>query len=117
QHFERFQNRGFDTMETRHARFFQDSDSRWYHRVVCNTGYAVIELTWWDVLDYQMVKRDAWQLGDSTFDLATVICPCGSASIQVANVPVEGEVRTSTDGDKPSSSAFLAFSETWVDRG
>ena len=51
QHFERFQDRGFGGMETRHARFFQDSDSRWYHRVVCNTGYAVIELTWWDVLE------------------------------------------------------------------
>lgn len=116
QHFDRFKDRGFGSMETRHARFFQESDSRWYHRVVCNSGYDVIELTWWDVLDCQMVNQQDRQLGPTKWDLATVICPCASATIQVANVPVDGEVQATTDGEKPTSSAFLAFSETWVER-
>jgi hypothetical protein len=117
QHFGTYQNRGFDTLETTAARFFQESDSRWYHRVACNTGSSVIELTWWDVVDYQMVNRSEYQLGPSSWDLATVICPCRNATIMVNNHAVNGEVRLNESGARPSSSAFLAFSETWVERG
>lgn len=116
-HFDNFKDLGFGGMEPAYARFFQDSDSRWYHRVVCNTGSQVIELLWWDVADYQMVNRQGRELGGTTWDLATVICPCRSASIKVSNQSVNGEVRFSADGERPSSSAFLAFSETWVETG
>lgn len=117
QHFGNYQNRGFDRMEPRYARFFQDSDSRWYHRVTCNTGDSVIELTWWDVLDYQMVNRGEYELGPTSWDLATVICPCRKAKIDVSGREVTGEVRVNESGARPGSSAFLAFSETWVERG
>jgi hypothetical protein len=116
QHFGTFKDRGFAQVQPEHARFFQESDSRWYHRVACNSGNSVIELTWWDVLDYQMVNRQDYRLGDTSWDLATVICPCASATLTVSNHPVSGDVRvTETDG-RPGSSSFLAFSETWVER-
>lgn len=117
QHFRGHEERRWGRLEPAHARFFQESDSRWYHRVTCNTGEAVIELLWWDVIEYQMLNRSAYQVGPTSWDLATVICPCASATISVANQKVNGEVRSSTEGEKPTSSAFLAFSETWVDRG
>jgi hypothetical protein len=117
QYFGTFRDHGFAVMPTSHARFFQESDSRWYHRVACNTGEQVVELVWWDVLDYQMRKREDYALGPSRWDLATVICPCASASISVSNRRVAGEVRSSREGEQPTSSAFLAFSETWVERG
>ncbi|RIK46851.1 MAG: hypothetical protein DCC58_01875 [Chloroflexi bacterium] len=117
QHFGNYQNRGFDAIEPTHARFFQDSDSRWYHRVVCNTGASVIELVWSGVLDYQMVNRSDYALGPSRWDLATVICPCRSGHIFISSgTPLAGDVRVNESGERPSSSAFLAFSETWVER-
>lgn len=116
QHFGTFSEHGFGSMEPTHARFFQESDSRWYHRVVANPGSSVIELVWWDVAEYQMVNRKDYQLGPSTWDLATVICPCRSAEIRVANQPVAGDVRFSNDGGQAKSSSFLAFSETWVEK-
>jgi hypothetical protein len=114
QHFGTFSEHGFGSMEPTHARFFQESDSRWYHRVVANTGDEVIELVWWDVAEYQMVNRKDYDLGPSKWDLATVICPCRSATISVSNQQVTGEVQFSSEGDQAKSSAFLAFSETWV---
>ncbi len=116
QHFPGWGELGFDTVEPTHARFFQEGDGRWYHRVVSNTGELVIELAWWDVIEHQMTIRQEYQVGPTSWDLATLICPCKEASISVNNMPVEGEVRWKTDGDSPSSSAFLAFAETWRER-
>jgi len=47
--------------------------------------------------------------------LTTVICPCQAGHIQLNGKPVAGEVKTSkTANGRPSSTAFLAFAETWV---
>jgi len=115
QHFPNYKDRGFAGMATTQARFFQESDSRWYHRVVCNTGETVVELVWWTVLDYQMRIADR-ELGGTPLGLATVICPCQNAEIRVNNRAVTGEVRVNRDASPVGSSAFLAFSETWVER-
>ena len=115
-HFGGFNQLGFENIEPTHARFFQESDSRWYHRVVCNSGDSVVELVWAQVLDYQPVLRQNHELGGTNWDLMTVICPCKYATVMVNNENVPGEVRTSTGDDgKPGSSCFLAYSETWVD--
>jgi hypothetical protein len=114
QYFGPHQKLGWDGIEPTHARFFQESDSRWYHRVVCNPGDEVIELLWWDVLDQQMRYNPDMQLGPNRWELHTVICPCASASISISNQPVTGEVQSSTEGGTPMSSCFLAFSETWL---
>lgn len=116
QHFPRFQPLGFADIEPVHARFFQEGDGRWYHRVVSHSTENVVELSWWDIIEHQMRQRVDYQIGPTTWDLATVICPCKNATIMVNNTPVTGEVRWSTDGEQASSSAFLAFSETWVEK-
>jgi hypothetical protein len=116
QHFGGFKDRGFPDVEPTWARFFQEGDGRWYHRVVSNSGVSVVELVWWDVIAHQLRQRSEYELGPTSWDLATVICPCKYATVTVNNRPVTGEVRWSGEGDDAQSSAFLAFSETWRER-
>jgi hypothetical protein len=112
QHFGGYSDHNFPGVAHTHARFFQESDSRWYHRVVCNTGDSVVELVWWDVLAYNIVNRSEYPLGGVDWSLTTLICPCEHAGITINNRPVPGEVQV-TRGETIGSSAFLAFSETW----
>lgn len=114
-HFENFRDRGFASAEPQQARFYQDGDGRWYHRVVANIGDNVIELTWWTVLQHELIQRADFALGPSRWDLATVICPCENATIVINNRPIDGEVRVTRTDDDVKSSAFLAFSETWLE--
>lgn len=117
QHFDNFRDLGFGTMEPTPARFFQESDSRWYHRVVANHGSGIVELEWSGVKDYQQTLRQGFELGGTTWDLMTVICPCDSASLTVNNQKVAGDVHTRTRSNGAlGSSCFLAFSETWVEK-
>lgn len=112
-HFGGWSSLDFEHVEPTYSRFFQEGDGRWYHRVVANTGSEVVALNWWDVIEQQHRIQRGFKLGPNEFDLTTVICPCKQASISVNNQPVAGEVHWSTDGEKPQSSAFLAFAETW----
>ena len=52
--------------------------------------------------------------GAEPYDVSAVICPCRRGSIAVDGVPLRGEVRVPSG--ESASSAFLAFSETWVAR-
>jgi hypothetical protein len=115
--FENFRDRGFASAEPMQSRFFQEGDGRWYHRVVANNGDDVIELSWWSVLQHELVQRADFELGSSRYDLATVICACEHAAISINNQPVTGDVRVTRTDDDVKSSAFLAFSETWLERG
>lgn len=117
QHFGDFQDKGFPSVTPEPARFFQESDSRSYHRVVAHTGDHRIELVWRDVRDYQQVIGSDTQLGGRSFELATVICPCAGATISVDDTLVRGSVRLTERDGRPQSSAFLAFAESWVDNG
>jgi hypothetical protein len=117
QHFGDFKELGFPAVAIRPARFFQESDSRRYHRVVCHGEDRAIELIWREVLDRQLLQVANMELGPGHFDLATVICPCNAATVTIDDAPIPGDVRVSTNAaGQPSSSAFLAFSETWVQR-
>lgn len=115
QHFGDFQNKGFAEVQPEPARFFQEGDSRAYHRVVAHAAAHQVELLWRDVRDYQQVIGSDSQLGGRSFELATVICPCAAATITFDGVPVQGEVRLTERDGRPQSSAFLAFAESWVE--
>jgi hypothetical protein len=117
QHFGDFQDKGLPGVAPEPARFFQESDSRDYHRVVAQAEGRRVELVWWDVRDYQQVIGSAMTLGGRGWELATVICPCAEATITVDGRPVEGAVRLTERDGRPQSSAFLAFAESWVDNG
>ena len=111
QHFGPFQNRGFADLEPQTARFSQQADGQRQHRVVCWTATTTIELIWSDVQDV-FQKMNETTLGGRDFRVANVICPCAGGSISVNGSLVTGEVKRN-DGLN-SSSAFLAFAESWV---
>jgi len=67
-HFDSFRERGLGSAEPKQARFYQDGDGRWYHRVVVNIGDNVVELTWWNVLQHELVQRADFALGPSRWD-------------------------------------------------
>lgn len=117
QYFGDFQDKGFSSVTPEPARFFQESDSRSYHRVVAHAEAHRVALVWRDVRDYQQVIGSDTQLGGRSFELATVICPCAEATILVDGVPVQGDVRLTERDGRPQSSAFLAFAESWVENG
>ena len=117
QHFGNFQNRGFASVTPEPARFFQESDSRRYHRVVAHAGERQIELTWSDVRDYPQIIGSDVVYGGRSFELATVICPCATGTIGIDGKLVKGDVRLTERDGRQASSAFLAFAESWVDNG
>jgi hypothetical protein len=116
-HFGDFRDKGFADVVPAPARFFQESDSRSYHRVVAHADAHRVELVWRDVRDYQQVVATEMAVGGRSFELATVICPCAEATIRFDDAFVDGEVKLSEQDGRPQSSAFLAFGESWVDNG
>jgi hypothetical protein len=113
QYFRGYQNRGFGELVPQPARFFQQGYGRRQHQMTCFADQRTIELLWHDVLDATLQFLDNTS-GQRKFDVSTVICPCARASIAVDGTSAQGEVRR---GPGPTdSSAFLALSETWVER-
>lgn len=119
QHFETFRDRGLAELEPRQARFTQDFGGRRYHRVTCQAEGTSIELLWRDVREYQLRhfpnNREFGVAGDRVYDVTTVICPCADGQIAIDGQLVPGVVRIDTNKEPAESSAFLAFSETWVE--
>jgi hypothetical protein len=111
QHFGPFQGLGFADLEPQPARFSQQAFGGQQHRIVCWTATTTIELVWSEAADtYQ--KMNTTTLGGREFRVANVISPCARASISVNGTQVTGEVKRSDALN--SSSAFLAFAESWV---
>lgn len=85
------------------------------YRVICQTAETKIEIEWADMLDRKQVIWPQFPAGKAAYDLTTVICPCRVGRIQINGNLVQGEVKTAqTAAEPPSSTAFLAFAETWI---
>ena len=85
------------------------------YQVLCQTPNTHVEIEWNDILDRKQIFWPRFPAGDMAYDLTTVICPCRVGNIQINGKTMYGEVKVvkSTDG-LLSSSAFLAFAETWI---
>jgi hypothetical protein len=122
QHFDEYKHLSFGTVTPITGRFIQDSDSRNYHRVKCETDSAVIELLWADVRLRQLfILKDLneggfGKNGDEHYDVYTNIFLCAKASITLNGNVLSGNIRTRQEGEIFRSSAFMAFSETWIKR-
>jgi len=113
QYFTGYKGRGLANIVPQQARFTQQFDGRRLHRITCAADVWSIGLLWREVLDASLEYFDNHS-GSERFDVTTVICPCRDGAIIVNGTPLPGEVRV-PEGEK-SSSAFLAFSETWIAR-
>ena len=85
------------------------------YRVTCETKENQFVVKWTELLDHKLVLWPGFPAGSKVFDLSTVICPCRQGSITINGNVIPGEVQTSPSSDgHPSSTAFLAFAETWL---
>lgn len=111
QYFDGFRDLGLAALALQSAQFIQYPNGRQSRRIVCTSGMHVIELVWEDIFDAAM-ELFYNTSGPIAYDVSAVICPCARGIIMVNGVPLPGETRVPA-GDS-ASSAFLAFSETWV---
>lgn len=111
QYFDGFRDLGLAACAPQSAQFVQYPNGRQSHRIVCATGTQVIELVWEDTFDAAL-ELFYNTSGPIAYDVSAVICPCARGIILVNGVPLPGEIRVPAGAS--ASSAFLAFSETWV---
>lgn len=85
------------------------------YRATCSTPDTNLELEWAEVLDRKQVIWPSFPAGKAAYDLTTIICPCKTARISINGTPLVGDVyRAQSANGQPSSSAFLAFAESWI---
>jgi hypothetical protein len=113
QHFAEFRGKGVAETAPRPADFASRSGHDGSLRVTCAAGRQQIELAWRAVEDpYLRAAEEPY--GDVTYHVSSVLRPCGQADIAVDGRRLPGRpLRSELDG-QPHSSAFLAYSETWV---
>ncbi len=114
QHFPEFQDVPVATLAYVDASCEHTFDGTCY-RVVCQAPETRIEIEWNGILDRKQILWPRFPAGAARYDLTTVICPCRNGRIQFNGELLDGEVRTAQTVDGHlSSTAFLAFAETWI---
>jgi hypothetical protein len=114
QHFPEFQGVPVDALAYADAHCNHTYDGAGY-RVVCQTAKTKVDIEWAEILDRKQVIWPQFPAGKVAYDLTTVICPCRVGRIQINDKLMVGEVKTArTAGGALSSTAFLAFAETWI---
>jgi hypothetical protein len=119
QHFDGFQTLGIDNLIPIPARLVRAVDPRRDYRVFCYSETDTLELSWGPVLDYRLPNTYA-NLFDRPeteirYDVNNVICPCGEARLWINGQQSAGQIIHFHDGTRHRSTAFLAYSETWVE--
>lgn len=114
QHFPEFENVPTSSLQYIQAHCGHTYDGRSY-RATCQMPAAQVELEWSEPLDRKQILWPGFPTVDEAYDLNTVIRPCKIGSIQINGKSIEGEVKVTQNAEGIySSSAFLAFAETWV---
>ena len=114
QHFPEFQGIPLTQLNYHEAACEHTYDGNKY-QVTCKTADTRMELEWSNILDRKQVLWGQFPAGPEMYDLTTVICPCGEGQVRLDGVLINGKVQTAqTKEGAPTSSAFLAFSETWI---
>jgi len=114
QHFPEFQDVPVGTLAYVDAHCKHNYDGNSY-RVTCQALETQIEIEWAEILDRKQIIWPNFPTGEYTHDLTTVICPCRTGHIQINAESIPGEIQTQQNAEGIfSSTAFLAFAETWV---
>ncbi len=96
------------------AEFTRSGDGRsfWTERI--ESEEDVIALTWYDFLEPFMLASPAGSTPGRPLGVYSCFTPARNAQITINGEVAEGEVSLEMRGDRESSSACLAWSETWV---
>ncbi len=76
-------------------------------------GQDVIRLTWWDCIE-PFVLNAPPGFNDRPIGVFSTFFPAQAAQVEINGAVVAGQVVPEKRGDRQSSSACLAWSETWV---
>jgi hypothetical protein len=115
QHFPEFSDVPVSALPYKEAHCEHTFNSSDGYVVTCRSGENKIVVEWANLLDQKSLSWSGFPTGNQSFDLQNVICPCGSGKITINNRSVNGKVKIGTFADNsPSSTAFLAFAESWV---
>lgn len=117
-HFPGLDHIAFTEINVEIGNLSHTSDGQKNLRVECRTAQYHIEITWADVLDVRLPHTYANFISEAergtALDVSNVICPVSGGSIVINGMAVSGKVHSFHDGTMHRSTAFLAFSETWV---
>jgi hypothetical protein len=114
QHFPEFENVPVHNLEYLYAHCEHTYNGTSY-LVKCPTTEAQIQIEWSEPLDRKQILWHGFPAGNEAYDLTTVIRPCKIGQISINGKAVDGEVKVTQNAEGIfSSSAFLAFAETWA---
>jgi len=85
------------------------------YAVTCVSGESKIIVEWLEPLDRRAISIPDFPIGEDIFELHNVVCPCNAGTLMINGEQLQGEIQTAIRADgSPSSTAFLAFAESWV---
>ena len=96
------------------AVFSRSGDGRSFWTESVESAEDSIALTWFDFLEPYMLVVPAGSVSTRPHGVYSCFIPARRAQLTVNGIVAQGEVSQEMRGDKPSSSACLALSETWV---
>ncbi|HIN04928.1 MAG TPA: hypothetical protein EYM65_01645 [Dehalococcoidia bacterium] len=108
--FDEFADESIPVIE---AEFTKSGDSRAFWTEKIESDEEIVLLTWYDFVEPFMLNNPA-VAGGRTHGVYSCFIPAMRAQITVNGDTAEGDVVKQMRGDKQSSSACLAWSETWV---
>lgn len=118
QHFPNLARLNLRDVEVRPAGLMQTGDPLTSYRLTCATDTIKIEARWDKVLDIRPPRLysgfTGGRRGTRRLQVQNVICPVETASIRINGERLPGDVVSFHDGQLHRSTAFLAFSETWM---
>ena len=96
------------------AVFNRSGDGKSFWTETVESDEDSISLTWHDFLEPYMLVVPAGSVSGRTDRIYSCFVPARKAQLTVNGMVAVGEVSQEMRGDKPSTSACLAWSETWV---
>ena len=109
--FQEFADQGLPVVE---AEFSQSGDGRSFWTESVESEEDSVALTWYDFVEPFVLHLPAGSVPGRPHGVYSCFVPARKAQVTVNGVVAEGRPFPSTRGDKVSSTACLAWSETWV---
>ena len=96
------------------AVFNRSGDGRSFWTENVESDEDSIALTWHDFMEPYMLVNPAGGATNRPLGVYSCFIPARKAQLTVNGIVAQGQVDEAMRGDRPSSSACLAWSETWV---
>lgn len=109
--FPQFADQSLPVME---ADFVKSGDGRSFWTEKVDSDEDAITITWYDFIQPFMLRVEAGSIAGRPHGVYSCFIPARKAQVTVNGLVVPGSPSPEMRGDKQSTSACLAWSETWV---